>query len=105
VTAVFTTKIELDPSGVAWVEGTGTKVIEIVLDKLAYGWSPEETHLQHSHLSLAQIHAALHYYYENQVQLDAQIRHDLEESDVLAKQVSDPALYERLRALMPRGEL
>jgi hypothetical protein len=30
-----------------------------VLDKIAYGWIPEEMHLQHPHLSLAQIHAAL----------------------------------------------
>jgi hypothetical protein len=36
-----------------------------VLDKLAYGWSPEEIHFQHPALSLAQIHAALSYYYEN----------------------------------------
>ena len=39
------------------------KVTEVVLDKIAYGWSPEEIHFQHPHLSLAQIHAALTYYY------------------------------------------
>jgi hypothetical protein len=33
--------------------------------------SPEEMHFQHPHLSLAEIHAALAYYYENQKQLDA----------------------------------
>jgi hypothetical protein len=39
--------IELDDPGVAWIAGANTKVIEVVLDKLAYGWSPEEMHLQH----------------------------------------------------------
>jgi len=45
----ITSHIEIDSSGRAWVTGTGTgtKVVEIVLDKLAYEWSPEEMHLQH----------------------------------------------------------
>jgi hypothetical protein len=64
------------------------KVTEIVLDTLACGWSPEEIHFQHPHLSLAQIHGALTYYYENQ--LDSQIRRRLEEADQLAAQDSDP---------------
>jgi uncharacterized protein (DUF433 family) len=59
--------------------GANTKVKEIVLDKLAYGWSPEEMHFQHPHLSMAQIHAALAYYYENQEKIDEEIRRDLEE--------------------------
>jgi Protein of unknown function (DUF433) len=54
-------------------------VAEIVLDKIAYGSSREEIHFQHPHLSLAQIHAALSYYYENQKDLDRQIEADLEE--------------------------
>jgi uncharacterized protein (DUF433 family) len=66
-------QIELDDRGVAWIAGANTKVIEVVLDKIAYGWSPEEMHLQHPHLSLAQIHAALSYYYEHQEELNAEI--------------------------------
>ncbi len=64
-----TTHIEIDEEGVAWITSANTKVIEVVLDKLAYGWSPEEIHFQHPHLSLAQIHSALAYYYENQEKL------------------------------------
>jgi uncharacterized protein (DUF433 family) len=99
VTAVFTTQIELDGHGVAWIGGTKVKVVEVVLDKIAYGWSPEEIHFQHPHLSLAQIHAALTYYYENQSDLDTQIRQGLEDSDKLASQVSDADLRSRLHAL------
>ncbi|MCC6392359.1 MAG: DUF433 domain-containing protein [Bryobacterales bacterium] len=58
MTAVFSTRIELDPEGVAWIGDTKVKVIEVVLDKIAYGWSPEEIHFQHPHLSLAQIRRA-----------------------------------------------
>ena len=59
MTAVFATQIELDVEGTAWIGGTKVKAIEVVLDKIAYGWSPEEIHFQHAHLSLAQIHASL----------------------------------------------
>jgi uncharacterized protein (DUF433 family) len=96
VTAILATQIELDAEGVAWIGGTKTKVTEIVLDKMAHGWSPEEIHFQHPHLSLAQIYGALTYYYENQGDLDAQIRNRLEESHKLAAEVSDPAFRRKL---------
>src|SRR5260370_36720701 len=96
VPAVVTTQIKLDDRGIAWIGGTKVKVTEVVLDKVAYGWSPEEIHFQHPHLSLAQIHAALTYYYENQSHLDSQIRRGLEESGKLASQVSDADLRRKL---------
>jgi uncharacterized protein (DUF433 family) len=99
VTAVFVTQIELDSQGVAWIGGTKVKVTEIVLDKIAYGWSPEEIHFQHPALSLAQIHAALTFYYENQRQLDAQIREGLEEAGKLAAQASDADFRRKLSDL------
>ena len=61
--AVVSTLIELDERGGAWITGTKVKVIEVATDKLAHGSSPEEMHLQYPHLSLAQIYAALTYYY------------------------------------------
>lgn len=44
--------IRLDARGVAWIDDANVKVIEVVLDRLAYGWSPEEIHFQHPHLRL-----------------------------------------------------
>jgi len=66
--------LTLDDAGVAWIEGTNTKVIEVVLDRLAHGLSAEEIHLEHPHLSLAGIHMALAYYpkKENEVAIWAQ---------------------------------
>jgi len=92
----ITTPLEIDENGVAWIAGANTKVIEVVLDKLAYGWSPEEIHFQHAHLSLAQIHSALAYYYENQDALDAQIERDRQEAAGLKNQVSNPMLHQKL---------
>jgi uncharacterized protein (DUF433 family) len=71
--AVLNSLIELDKDGIPWITGANTKVVEVVLDKIAYGWSPEEMHRQHPHLSMAQIHAALAYYYEHQTEVDADI--------------------------------
>lgn len=73
-TAVSLSHIEVDENGVAWVSDANTKVIEIALDKLAHGSSPEEMHFQYPHLSLAQIHAALTYYYAHQLEMDSEIQ-------------------------------
>ena len=99
VTVTFATQIEIDNRGVAWIAGTKVKVTEVVLDKIAYGSSPEEIHFQHPDLSLAQIHAALTFYYENQAQLDDQIRRGLEESDQLSLQLSDAEFRRKLTDL------
>jgi uncharacterized protein (DUF433 family) len=95
----LTTQIEIDARGIAWVAGANTKVKEIVLDKLAYGWSPEEMHFQHPHLSMAQIHAALAYYYENQDKLDEEIRRDLEEVDQLRSETESSDLRAKLQSI------
>ena len=92
-------QIEIDDHGVAWITGANTKVVEVVLDKMAYGWSPEEMHFQHPHLSLAQIHSALAYYYDNREKLDAQIERDYREAAALETKLSNPALREKLLAL------
>ena len=69
-----TSHIVIDEAGVAWIGDASVKVVEVVLDWLAYGWSPEEIHFQQPHLSLAQIYAALSYYYDHQAAIDEEIR-------------------------------
>ena len=96
---LVSTLIEIDEEGTAWLTGSNVKVIEIVLDKRAYGWSPEEIHFQHPGLSLAQIHAALSYYYENQERLDAEIDRRRKEAEQLAAEGADSPLRRRLLAL------
>jgi uncharacterized protein (DUF433 family) len=94
-----TAHIHLDERGVAWVDDTNVKVIEVVLDKLAYGWSAEEIHLQHPDLSMAQIHAALSYYYDQQSAFDAEIERQLREVEALSAQAEDSPVRQRLRSL------
>ena len=91
--------IELDEQGVAWISGSKVKVIEVALDRLAHGSSPEEMHFQYPHLSLAQIHAALSYYYEHQSELDAEIQRQWQEVNELAAKQADSPLRRRLLEL------
>jgi uncharacterized protein (DUF433 family) len=90
--------IRIDSQGRSWVDETNTKVIEIVLDRLGYGWSPEEIHFQHPHLSLAQIHAALSYYYDHQTKLDEQMAMDEREIEDLRKARGESPIVQRLKA-------
>lgn len=65
--------IVLDDAGVPHIDGTTMKVIELVLESTAYGWSPEELHFQHPYLTLGQIHSALAYYWDHKDDLDQDI--------------------------------
>ena len=97
--AVLNSLIELDKNGVPWITGANTKVVEVVLDKIAHNSTPEEMHVQYPHLSLAQIHAALSYYYEHQAEIDADIERTYREVEELRAQQPDSPLRQRLRAL------
>ena len=90
--------IELDECGRHWIAGTNVKVVEVVLDHMAYGFSPAEIHVQHPHVSLAQIHAALSYYYDHQAALDAEIRRQTDEAQRLWEQNRKSPGRRRLRA-------
>ncbi|TKB93188.1 MAG: DUF433 domain-containing protein [Nitrospira sp.] len=98
MSALVTVHIHLDNAGVAWIDDSNIKVIEVVLDKLAHGWNPEEIHAQHPQLSLAQIHAALSYYYDHQLDIDRAIEQELREVERMKPAVTQSALRKRLRA-------
>ena len=66
---------------------------------IGHGWSPEEIHFQHPHLSLAQIHAALGYYYDHRDELDAEVEQSLLEGDRLRAQVGESPVRKRLREM------
>ena len=92
------THIRLDDQGRAWIDDTKMKVVELVLDHLAYGWSADEIQEQHPHLSLGQIHATLAYYYDHQKELDAQIEQDLKRIRELRAATGEAPMQRRLRA-------
>jgi uncharacterized protein (DUF433 family) len=92
------THIQLDETGTPWIADANTSVMEVVLDRLAYGWSPEEIHYQHPHLSLAQIHAALSWYYDHQSAMDAEIERDSQEITRLRASAGESPFVKRMRS-------
>lgn len=99
MTAAMTAHIRLDDKGVAWIDETNTKVVEVALDMIAHGWSPEEIHFQHTHLSLAQIHAALGFYYDHKSELDANIQRSSTEVEKLRSETVESPIRKRLREM------
>jgi uncharacterized protein (DUF433 family) len=92
--------ITSDDRGRAILAGTTIKVVEIALDHLANGWSPEEIYLQHGRrLSMAQIHAALSYYYEHQAEFDAEIERQVHEAEEFRSQQGESPFVRRMRRL------
>ena len=75
--------IQLDEAQVPMIVGTTMKVVELVMSKVAHGWSPEELHFQYPHINLGQIHSALAYYWDHQDALDADIKHRREKVEAM----------------------
>ena len=94
--------IRLDTDGVAWIDDTNVKVIEVALEKLAHDCSAEQIVKEHPHLTLGQIYAALSYYYDHQRKFDAQMRKDLQEVEQLRKAAGPPPKFARLREVKNR---
>lgn len=90
--------IVLSANNVAMIAGTRTKVIELVLDCQAYGWSPEELQFQHPIFTMGQIHSALAYYWDHQDELDADIERRWHEVKQLRQSRKLTSLEKRLKA-------
>jgi uncharacterized protein (DUF433 family) len=92
----------LDSDGVPVIAGTRTKVVEIIVERLAYGWEAEEIHNQHPYLSLGQVHSALGYYYDHNAELDADIQRRLQKVAQIKADLDEiqgePPLIQRLKA-------
>jgi hypothetical protein len=73
------------------------KVVHLVKEMLARHHSVEELHGQFPQLSLAQIHAALAFYYDHQPELDEQIRRELAEFDAAKVQAKPTPGHEKLQ--------
>lgn len=90
--------IAIDRNGVPVITAANMKVIELVNEKDAYGWSPEQMLLEHPHLTLGQIHSALAYYADHEDELDEDIRRRLDEIESLREASGPSPLRARLES-------
>src|ERR1019366_4029911 len=85
--------VENDEGGVPYIAGTRTKVIEVILDHIAWGLDADQIHKQHPHLSIASIHSALAYFYDHKPQIENEIKSEMAQVDAFfASRPSSPAL-------------
>ena len=80
------------------MDDTNIKVIEVVLDHLAYGWNAETIQENHPQLSLAQVYAALAWYYDHQTEMDGEIERQDERIRALRVAGGPSSLQQRLAA-------
>ena len=90
--------IILNEEKVPIVVGTKMKVIELILDKIAYGLSPDELQYQHPHLTLGQIYSALAYYADHKEELDQEIEQQLKQVDQMRKATKPAPLVAKLKS-------
>ena len=89
--------ITLTEAQVPMIAGTAMKVVELVLDHLAYGWSPEELHFQHPYLTMGHIHSALAYYWDHKGELEQDIEQRLQRIDQIQPTTQLASLAERFK--------
>jgi uncharacterized protein (DUF433 family) len=63
--------LTVNTRGVLCIDGTRHRVIDIVADHVAHGYSAAQIVEQYPDLTLAQVHAALTYYYDHEDALNA----------------------------------
>lgn len=91
--------IVLDEQGSPLIAETNMKVVELVVESKAYGWSPDELYFQHPYLSLGQIHSALAYYWDHVEELNEDIERRLRDADRRRDAAAPaPPLLARLKA-------
>ena len=55
------------------IAGKNFKVIHLIREHVAYGWTAEELALNHPQLTLGEVYSALAYYHDHKAELDAEI--------------------------------
>lgn len=78
------------------IAGTRIKVSQIATEHDRLGWTPDEIVQAHPHLTLAQVHDALSYYYDHLEEIDRQIAEERQAAEEM-KEGAGSVLEERKR--------
>jgi uncharacterized protein (DUF433 family) len=97
-TATAYPHVDLDQTGMPYIRGTRFKVVQIILDRLAYDWGADEIQKQHPQLTLGQVYGALAYYYDHKTEMDALIDERARKADEVLAALPPSPLRARLQA-------
>ncbi len=90
--------IVISEDNIPIVAGTTMKIVELVAERTAYGWSPEELHFQHPYLTLGQIYSALAYYWDHVEELDNDLERRLQYVEQMRQTAGPSSLTARLKS-------
>ena len=79
------------------IAGKNFKVIHLIREHVAYGWSAEELALNHPQLTLGEVYAALAYYADHREQLDRQILASEKDAERMHAEPRHRAVSSRLK--------
>ena len=99
---VTTKHIESDPAkcgGKPCIKGTRIRVWDIYVAGELRGETPDEILLQYPSISLADVHAALAYYWDNREAIDQQMKDADERVEALRKMASPGPLARKLASM------
>ena len=105
MTPISVEHIDITENGEPKLMGSRIKVKHLVAVKQAHGYTAEQMQQEaYPHLSLAQIYAALAYYYDHQQEIDESIkRDDADYEQEWQRQQSDPSHQEFIARLQGRA--
>jgi uncharacterized protein (DUF433 family) len=75
-----------------------TRVAMIVADYFWRGWSAEEIVRQYPYLTLAEVHAALTYYFDHREEIEAELSAEYRDAEGWKQSHRTPAFLARLKA-------
>lgn len=75
-----------------FIKGTRIKVLDVGIEFDYLGMSPDEIVRAHPHLTLAQVHTALAYFYEHIAEMQQKIREDKEYLEKLKREYPSKAM-------------
>jgi uncharacterized protein (DUF433 family) len=74
------------------------RVAQIVMDYLYQGWSPDEICNQYPHLKPAEVHSAMTYYFDHQIEIEKEIEDEVKLVEEWRKNTPPSRVMVRLRS-------
>ncbi len=90
--------IYIDDNGTPFIKGKNVKIIEIISEYIAYGWSPEEIQFQHRYLTMGQIYSAFAYYWDNMDKMNNELSNITNKISSFRSRFSSSLLQNKLKA-------
>ena len=97
--AVAYPHLDSSKSGRLVIAGKNFKVIHLIREHVAYGWSAEELALNHPQLTLGEVYSALAYYADHREQMDG----ELAASEAEAEKMHAEPRHRRLAGRLKRS--